>query len=193
MSQLGEVVLDPGSKPAPGDLLLVQVFVNSRDLESGRDELRDPEAARRWLAAAGLPADGPLDEEGRLRLIEVREALRAVLMANAGDPLDPQALETLNRAASQAPLVVGFGADGRSRLEPVSAGLPAAIGRMLGIVAASMAQGTWARLKVCRKDSCRWAFYDHSKNHSGAWCSMSVCGNRVKTTAYRRRRREPEP
>ena len=38
----------------------------------------------------------------------------------------------------------------------------------------------WARLKVCARDSCRWAFYDASRNRSGRWCSMAGCGNIVK-------------
>ncbi len=50
-----------------------------------------------------------------------------------------------------------------------------------------MAEGNWPRLKVCREDTCAWAFYDRSKNRSGAWCSMAVCGNRTKARAYRAR------
>ena len=54
---------------------------------------------------------------------------------------------------------------------------------------AAIAEGTWARLKACERDSCRWAFYDRSKNRSGHWCSMDVCGAREKNRrAYRRRR-----
>ena len=48
-----------------------------------------------------------------------------------------------------------------------------------------MADGTWRRLKACREDTCQWAFYDRSKNRSGTWCSMAVCGNRAKARAYR--------
>ena len=39
---------------------------------------------------------------------------------------------------------------------------------------------TWERLKACSRDTCRWAFYDGSRNHSARWCSMSGCGNIVK-------------
>jgi len=52
----------------------------------------------------------------------------------------------------------------------------------------SMVAGTWSRLKVCPADDCQWAFYDHSKNRSGTWCSMKVCGNRAKVRRYRERR-----
>lgn len=38
----------------------------------------------------------------------------------------------------------------------------------------------WSRVKVCARDTGRWAFYDASRNRSGTWCSMQVCGNREK-------------
>ena len=46
--------------------------------------------------------------------------------------------------------------------------------------------GTWPRLKGCAQ--CEWVFFDRSKNRSGTWCSMTICGNRTKNRAYRRRR-----
>src|SRR5207237_71821 len=51
-----------------------------------------------------------------------------------------------------------------------------------------LADGTWARIKACRNDRCQKAFYDTSKNRSGAWCSMAGCGSRLKARAYRHRR-----
>ena len=49
--------------------------------------------------------------------------------------------------------------------------------------------GTWPRLKICSADTCRYVYYDRSKNGSRRWCSMDVCGNRNKTRAYRDRNR----
>jgi len=60
------------------------------------------------------------------------------------------------------------------------------LGEVTAITLKAMLDGTWPRLKVCRK--CEWAFYDYSKNRSGSWCSMQLCGNRLKTRAYRSRR-----
>ena len=54
-------------------------------------------------------------------------------------------------------------------------------------MATAQADGTWHRLKACADDGCRWAFYDHSKNRRGRWCSMAVCGNQHKARAYRER------
>jgi len=58
----------------------------------------------------------------------------------------------------------------------------------VGIVYTAMADGTWSRLKACRRDVCRWLFYDRSRNRSAVWCRMAVCGNRTKTKAYRARK-----
>jgi predicted RNA-binding Zn ribbon-like protein len=50
-----------------------------------------------------------------------------------------------------------------------------------------MHDGTWSRMKACRNDTCHWAFYDASRNRSGKWCSMAICGNRAKVANYRER------
>jgi predicted RNA-binding Zn ribbon-like protein len=115
--------------------------------------------------------------------VAVREALRALLLANNGEPPDPGAIATLDHAAN---LTVRFDADGRARLEPTDGG---AAGALLAIVAHAQAEGTWPRLKACPGDRCGWAFYDRSRNHSRTWCAMSVCGNRAKARSYRARQR----
>jgi len=45
-------------------------------------------------------------------------------------------------------------------------------------------------LKACRNEGYRWAFYDISKNRSGSWCDMDICGARHKMRAYRERKSE---
>jgi predicted RNA-binding Zn ribbon-like protein len=99
----------------------------------------------------------------------------------------------LDAASRRADLGVRFTPDGTAAVEPGTGGVDGALGRILAVVAAAMADGTWYRLKACREDSCRWAFYDHTKNHSGRWCQMAECGNRAKARAYRRRHSAHEP
>ena len=77
--------------------------------------------------------------------------------------------------------------DGSVTIEPCRPGVDGALGRLLGIVAEAQKEGTWSRLKACPWDTCRWAFYDHSRNRSGVWCNMAVCGNRAKVRSYRER------
>jgi predicted RNA-binding Zn ribbon-like protein len=60
--------------------------------------------------------------------------------------------------------------------------------RLLAEVVRAEAEGRWGRLKACRNEGCRWAFYDASKNRSGSWCNMDVCGARHKMRAYRKRK-----
>jgi predicted RNA-binding Zn ribbon-like protein len=177
-------------KPAPDELVLVQAFVNTRDLEDDEEDVPDPAALGRWLTHYGLMPEGAeVDEADYRQAIRVREALRAVLIAKNGGEPDPTAVDTLNAAAKSAELLVRFDADGGAGLEPVRGGVDGALGRLLAIVERAQADGTWARLKGCPDTECGWAFYDWSKNRSATWCSMEVCGNRAKARAYRERHR----
>jgi predicted RNA-binding Zn ribbon-like protein len=63
-----------------------------------------------------------------------------------------------------------------------------AIGVLLAIVAEAMLDGSWSRMKACPGRHCGWVFYDRSKNGTGRWCSMAVCGGREKARSYYRRR-----
>ncbi len=184
---------DP-EKRAPEPLRLVQQLVNSADLEKGEDALETPDALARWLSAHGLvPAGTAISAAEHRRVIDVREGLRAVLYShNGGDP-DPHALERLERAAARAELRASFPADGEPTLAPSCGGASGALAQLLVIVTTAAADGTWSRLKACADSGCRWAFYDHSKNRSGRWCTMAVCGNQQKARSYRARRRRATP
>jgi predicted RNA-binding Zn ribbon-like protein len=173
--------------PAPGQLGFVEAFVNTIDLEDGRDRIDSPEKLAGWLTEQEL-ADVPgVDAAGHRRAIELREALRALLAANNGEAVDAGAVETVNRIAGRAPLVLRLESNAAGRLEPLGSDLDAALARLLAIVARAQADGSWERMKACSAHDCRWAFYDHSRNHSRSWCSMRVCGNRAKARSYRER------
>jgi predicted RNA-binding Zn ribbon-like protein len=154
-------------KAAPEPLREVQLLINSVDLHAEADWIGD------WLAERGLPG-----EEERAR--RLREALRALVLANNGVPLEPAALAEVNAAAATVALRVG--ADASLTVEPAGD----ALDRVVAIALGAMLDGTWSRLKACR--NCCWAFYDYSPNRSATWCSMQLCGNRKKTREYRRRR-----
>ena len=180
------VIPEPGGRaPAPGPLRLVQLFVNTVDLEDGPELLADPPALRAWLVARGLLDPGvPVRTADHRRAIELREAIRT-LVEGADDPAP---VETVNAYADRARLQPVLTAGGSARLEPAAAGVDAALGRIVAAIHASIAEGTWPRLKACERHNCRWAFYDHSKNQSSHWCSTTGCGAREKNRrAYRRR------
>ena len=189
MLQPGE---EPGDRsPAPGSLRLVQLFVNTNDLEGGPDVLPDAASLQAWFAEAGL-GDVAVTAEDHARAIELREAIRELVSAHAGLPHDPAAGEIVNVAGRRAGLRPVL-ADPATRFEPSAGGVDGALGHIIAAIHAAIAEGTWERLKACERDVCRWAFYDHSKNRSGHWCSMAVCGQREKNRrAYRRRRARAE-
>jgi predicted RNA-binding Zn ribbon-like protein len=173
---------------APGELERVRAFVNTYDVEEGTDTFAQADGLAQWLAAEGLAADGLSVSRHDLECaVEVREAMRAVLLAHNGLEASEDAGRTLDDAACRARLQLRFDEHGTARLEPEADGVAGALGRLLIIVHRAIAESTWERLKACRLDSCQWAFYDHTKNHSGAWCTMEVCGNRSKARAYRER------
>jgi len=159
---------------APEPLRIVQRFVNTVNCESGEDWLET------WLAehdVTGTPAE--LD---RARV--VREAIRELLYENNRQQRkgDPRAV--LTAAADGASLSIDFS---RPELVSRASGVEGAVGRVLAVSFLAMLDGSWARLKCCRNHHCRWSFYDYSKNRSGSWCSMQLCGNRTKTRSYRAR------
>jgi predicted RNA-binding Zn ribbon-like protein len=172
------------AEPAPGRLALVERFVNTVDHEHGREMLSSPERLRDLL---GLQRGIRIGAADLRRALEVREALRSLALENNGGAADPRAAGVLEVAAARGRLVIRFGA-GASRLEPAARNVDGALADLVGIVHTAMADGTWSRLKACRRDVCGWLFYDRSRNRSAVWCQMAVCGNRVKTKAYRERR-----
>jgi predicted RNA-binding Zn ribbon-like protein len=154
-------------KAAPEPLRQVQLLVNSADVEHEVDWLPD------WLAERSL--GGEQVERAR----ELREALRLLVLANNGRPVDPHAVEVVNAAARRLTL----GLDATGSLTVGAAG--DALDQVVAVAFGAMLDGTWGRLKACR--NCHWSFYDYSPNRSATWCSMQLCGNRTKTRAYRRR------
>jgi predicted RNA-binding Zn ribbon-like protein len=172
---------------APGELELVRAFVNTLDVEDGVDELDSPRALATWLWDRGLLRGRGATQADLANARRLREALRALLLANNGVSTRKEAALTLSRTAARARLVFRFDPDGGVHVEPTAAGVDAALGRIVAVVSAAMGAGTWSRLKACRAEECGWAFYDHARNRSRHWCSMAVCGNRTKAKVYRRR------
>jgi predicted RNA-binding Zn ribbon-like protein len=182
---------------------LLRDFVNTLDREEGSDQLADPDATGRWCTARGLLApDDRLTAAEHRRVLELREGLRRALQLHAGSgaaaDVDVDAGDgeqaALDLALATVPIRVRF--DGAGRLRLAGNGGAAAVGALLDAVLRCQVDGDWERLKVCAEDSCRWAYFDASRNRSGRWCSMSECGNRVKMRrayATRRRRERAEP
>jgi hypothetical protein len=173
---------------APGQLGLVQSFLNTADLESGSDVLAQPASAKAWLVDHRLASPGTeYDADDLRRLTEMRRALHELVASNGGAEPPRRAVTTLNEAARRVRLGVRLHPTDGYRLVAEGVGVDRPIGELLMSVTGAMAAGNWNRLKVCANDACQRGFYDASRNRSGRWCSMATCGNRMKGRAYRQR------
>ena len=176
-------------EPAPGQLALLQRFVNSVRCDDRADRLRDTASSGRWLQQNGLaPDDSPVDESGRERLVALRDTVRSMLKGNLRGAEDGDAFGRMNALAAATPFVVEM-RDGRAVLRPLGTGMNAVAGQLISAIHSGMQDGTWQRLKICASEDCPMAFYDTSKNRSATWCSMAACGNRAKVRAYQSRKR----
>jgi predicted RNA-binding Zn ribbon-like protein len=166
--------------------------VNTRDIEAGEDGLRTTADLTGWLRDAGLLDDTTLVVNhppgvGDLqRAVDLREAFRSLLVANHdGGPAPAAALSVLNDAAQRAGLSLSFVHAGEWTATSTAVGIDRAAGTLLVVAVNAMAEGNWRRLKACANDECQWAFYDRSRARSAKWCSMGVCGNRMKQRTWR--------
>ena len=166
----------------PDGVLLLRDFVNTAEPQVGGEDWTSPETARDWLSAHGLlEPDAQLTPADLRRLRALREGLREILHGHAGHEVDPAALDALDAELAAVPLRMAFGLAGRPILTAVSTRPgEVAVAGLLSAVQDAVHAGTWERLKACSRDTCRWAFYDESRNRSARWCSMAGCGNIMK-------------
>jgi predicted RNA-binding Zn ribbon-like protein len=172
----------------PPAVRLVRDFVNTYEPQTDDESLGSTDALRNWLAAQHLlPSDAAVEKPDLAAVITVREGLRNVLLGHAGHDPNPEAVEALRASLADLPVRLDLTADGyrliSTRADPVGQ----ALGQLLDAIRESSQDGTWPRLKVCARDTCRWAFYDASRNQVRRWCSMAGCGNYVKMRARTQR------
>jgi predicted RNA-binding Zn ribbon-like protein len=183
------------ASPAPGDLDLVRRFLSLHDHAAGTIANLEPEPATLgwWLRIEGLvAADASLAQEELVWVEGVRRDLVTKVRENMGEPRDLDAIERLNRAATDAGLRMCFGCAEGDRIHVDASGVRGAVGRLLGIAFLAELDGSWHRFRRCADPECTVVFYDRSRNHTAKWCSMQTCGNRNKVREFRRRSRKDE-
>jgi len=183
-------------------------FLNTRLVLAGspKELLPDVGAVVRWLVASRLLTrpkgkalakkwkDSPEAAVLLRELLKFRERLRAVVVRQeAGFSVSNAFIAELNSLLKQHPGVIALQREGeRLGLEtafelekPDDVWAPIAIA-----VAELLSDVSPARLRKC--EACIVHFLDTSKKGSRRWCSMNICGNRIKVAAYQRRKRAAE-
>lgn len=185
---------------APTGLALVHDFLNTRAAGRPRqaDLLADLGTARAWFdgavdlwaerTGAPRPEVEPFAAGDLPRLLRMREQLTVLLRARDGEESDAAEGRALTGRVR-----LTLGPDGVLVAEPRGDGREWLTGALLAEVQRAQQTDTWRRLKVCRSHLCSGAFYDRSRNNSGVWHDVRVCGNAVNLRASRARRRAADP
>lgn len=163
---------------ATSDEGFLLAVLNSTPVVDGvaADDLADSARARKWLARAG-----GLGTDTELRHVtEVRQVLQAVVRGEQ----PPDDLAPVLVGAQCTPAI----ADGK-----ISWMLNVAAERELAVRAVltwdALARQSPGRLRPCANDECRLFLIDRTKGGTARWCSMAVCGNRMKARRHHQRAR----
>lgn len=169
---------------------MVRDFLNTLSIQRGTDDLAEPGSYRRWLASTGLGTPD-ISERGQRRAAAIRDGLRAVVATHSKPVASDVELAQTRAGIEQLPLRLIVRDDGSMALVPATLDVEDnVLAELLCVVAEATVRGTWQRVKLCQRSTCRWVFYDASPARSAAWCTMQVCGARHKAAAYRRRQAE---
>ena len=123
-----------------------------------------------------------------------RESLRMAVERIVGRERVPESSVSQINALLRHPIGYSVLAHGQDRLElqrrlvfnePIHLLVPVA-----DSAADLFSHGDWSLIKKCDNPACVLYFYDTTKNHARRWCSMSLCGNRMKVAAFYRRHRK---
>ena len=173
-------------------------------LENGPTELlTDVRALERWLIAAGMLSSArdkatvrawrnSTEAEAFLnQLIAFREKLRdAVLRIESGMLPGDAFVSEVNSLLLQYPRLTSLRKrDGKLVREAlVEFHKPADLwATIVDATADLLVETETSRIRKC--ESCVVHFFDASKKGSRRWCSMNICGNKLKVAAYQQRKR----
>jgi predicted RNA-binding Zn ribbon-like protein len=181
-------------------------FLNTRPILNGEatELLPDFSALLRWFQAAGLL--GPREaanfqhrwgKSARARqtveaVRELREKLRKEILSwEGGGAVYRSTVDELNRLMSSHPMRTRLKASGKAPSTELYFELrqPEDLFAPLAHSAAALFANL-DRERVRKCDQCVLHFRDTSKKGTRRWCSMQMCGNRLKVAAYAARHRK---
>jgi predicted RNA-binding Zn ribbon-like protein len=180
-------VLAQGPVDFLGDFADLTAWMSSAGL---LDESQAKALRRRWHGTG--EADAAVAQAKQLR-----EALRQVLAAKlSGTRMPAGAMGILNDAlgGKRTTAQLEWNEKAESFIRSVhheADGTPAHAVTLLAEAAARLlTEKDLTLVRRCENPACVLHFYDTSKNHRRRWCSMDICGNRMKVAAHYRRKRD---
>jgi predicted RNA-binding Zn ribbon-like protein len=164
----------------PSDEAFLLDLLNTTPVVDGivHDGLADPAEAKAWLRAHGVAAGA--DESAAL--LDARAVLQKVVRGETG----PKAIKRFVEGVRLRPVASADGLDWRV---DVDAGAGAARAVLAWDALRITSPG---RLRPCANDECQLFLIDRSKPNTARWCSMAICGNRMKARRHYRRGKAAE-
>src|SRR6478736_3317433 len=133
-----------------------------------------------------LAAVGPEEEEFLLELLNTTPVVDGETRDDLAQPKVARAWMRAHGVASTNAELAAL-LDARSALQAVVRGdqAPSALQRFIEFVALRVSSP--GRLRPCANPECRLFLIDRSKPNTARWCSMAICGNRMKARRHYRR------
>jgi predicted RNA-binding Zn ribbon-like protein len=162
----------------PSDEAVLLDLLNTTPVVDGvpRDDLAEPKAARAWMREHGIAST----KAELAALLEARSTLQAVVRGEGR----PAALQRFLDAVRLRPVACSDGLDWRVETD----GAPKGAVRVV-LAWDALRISSPGRLRPCANTECRLFLIDRSKPNTARWCSMAICGNRMKARRHYRRAR----
>jgi predicted RNA-binding Zn ribbon-like protein len=178
-----EPQLRTGSPPAPGNLILLEGFLNTWSGELGIEDFNTASSTEAWMRDVGLWTGAPkVTSKQHQEILKFRDALRTWI-------LDEKGFQPLNDLVKEISFQAEFGPEGDVQFRPTGNTYQGVLGTLTEVISESQQDGTWGRFRCCELTTCGWAFYDSTRSRTKRWCSMKTCGSRHKAREYYKRKR----
>ena len=154
------------------------------------DELKSAQDLASWMEQRRLLPRGAKITPAMFEAARgLRTSLRDYLHHDPSEGRNSSATRALNAAIARFPLRAELGGDAGGTLKPARTDALAGLSALAAELYDGARDGSLDRLKVCAAEECRRVFFDRSKPATRRWCASTLCGNRMKTRAYRERQR----
>ena len=184
----------------PDELANLYDFANSLDVRHFThhgvahmqcDELASPRELDAWMSQRGLLSPGAKITPAMFETaLQLRAGVRGYLEYDPAERRkEKDAVRSLNKAVRLFPLLAQAPSGGGMVLQSARSDGLAGLSVIVAELYNGSINGTLDRLKMCAAEECRRAFFDRSKPATRRWCMSELCGNRMKTRAYRERQR----
>jgi predicted RNA-binding Zn ribbon-like protein len=169
----------------------VRHFIEHGEQHQQDDELGSADELANWMQQRRLLKPGAKVTSAAFdTALRLRTGLRDYLQQAPEARRGKTATRALNEMIAAFPVIAELGGETGAILRPARDDALAGLSALAVELYDGARDGSLDRLKMCAADECHRVFYDRSKPATRRWCMSTLCGNRIKTRAYRERQRD---